>query len=108
MIIYQIKLPATQDAAAFAKFMRDEYFAAVHKGATRVGKVTSLTLLAGGTDTGASTSEFLWLVGWGGLSSGDVRIDDDAVQKKFKSFKPRVKRMGAYREIASWDENKAE
>ena len=104
MIIYQIKLPAKQDAEAFATFMRDEYFAAVHRGATRVGKVMSLRLLQGSTDTGASTHEFFWLVGWSGLSSGDARIDDEAVQKKFKAFSPRVKRLGAFREIATWQE----
>lgn len=104
MIIYQIKLPAKQDAAAFASFMRDEYFPAVHKGATRVGKVMSLQLLQGGTDTGATTHEFLWLVGWSGLSSGDARIDDEAIQKKFKTFAPRVKRLGSYKEIAAWEE----
>ena len=45
MIIYQIRLPKKQDAEAFVKFMREEYFPAVHKGATRVGKVTDLVLL---------------------------------------------------------------
>jgi hypothetical protein len=104
MIIYQIKLPAKQDAEAFSTFMRDEYFPAVHKGATRVGKVMSLQLLQGGTDTGAATHEFLWLVGWSGLSSAEARIDDDAVQKKFKTFAPRVKRLGFYKEIAGWEE----
>jgi hypothetical protein len=108
MIVYQIKLPAAQDEGAFIKFMQEEYFPAVHKGATRVGQVTSLELLQGGTDTGASTREFLWLVGWSGLSSGDVRIDDESAQKKFKSFKARLKRLGSYREIAAWDEGDAQ
>jgi len=45
VIIYQIRLPKRQDAEAFVKFMREEYFPAVHKGATRVGKVTDLVLL---------------------------------------------------------------
>ena len=104
MIIYQIKLPATQDATAFADFMRNDYFPSVHKGATRVGKVLSLSLLQGETDTGSNSHEFLWMVGWSGLSSGEARIDDDAIQKKFKSFKPRVKRLGSYNEIANWAE----
>jgi hypothetical protein len=55
MIIYQIRLPRKQDAEAFVKFMREEYFPAVHKGATRVGKVTDLVLLQaepGGRTTG--------------------------------------------------------
>jgi hypothetical protein len=45
MIIYQIRLPKKQDAEAFVKFMHEEYFPAVHKGATRVGKVTDLVLV---------------------------------------------------------------
>ena len=45
MIIYQIRLPKKQDAEASVKFMHEEYFPAVHKGATRVGKVTDLVLL---------------------------------------------------------------
>jgi hypothetical protein len=31
MIIYQIRLPKKKDAEAFVKFMRKEYFPAVHK-----------------------------------------------------------------------------
>lgn len=106
MIAYQIKLPETQDLEAFAVFMKDEYLAAVHRGPTRVGQVTSLLLLQKQADTGAKMHEFLWLVGWGGLSSGDFRIDDEAVEKKFKAFKARMKRLGSYREIASWAEKK--
>jgi hypothetical protein len=45
VITYQIRLPKRQDAEAFVKFMREEYFPAVHKGLTRVGKVTDLVLL---------------------------------------------------------------
>ena len=106
MIIYKIKLPAKQDAEAFATFMRDEYFPAVHKGSTRTGKVMSLQLLQGETDTGAATHEFFWMVGFSGLSSGDARIDDGEIQKKFKAFAPKVKRLGAYTEIAAWDEKR--
>jgi hypothetical protein len=45
MITYQIRLPKKQDAEALVKFMHEEYFPAVHKGPTRVGKVTHLVLL---------------------------------------------------------------
>ena len=31
MIIYQIRLPKKQDAEAFVKFMREEYFPAVQR-----------------------------------------------------------------------------
>lgn len=45
MIIYQVKLPNTQDAEVFVKFMNDEYFSSVQKGPTRVGQVSDLALL---------------------------------------------------------------
>ena len=107
MIIYRIKLSAKQDAEAFATFMRDEYFPAVHKGATRVGKVTSLQLMQGGRDDASTDHEFYMLVGWGGLSTGEARIDDEAVAKKFKAFAPRLKRLGLFREIATWEESES-
>ena len=64
MIIYQIKLPKKQDSDAFVRFMRQEYFPAIHKvGATRVGQVINLVLLQReneieGDDVG---NEFAWL-----------------------------------------------
>ena len=68
MITYQIRLPKRQDAEAFVKFMREEDPSAVHKGPTRVGKVTDLVLLqaeAVGRTTGC---EFFWHIGWSGLA----------------------------------------
>jgi hypothetical protein len=100
MIIYQIRLPKKKDAEAFAGFMRDEYLPAVHKGATRVGQVTDLVLLQGQEAT--TTHEFLWHVGWSGLSSGDARIDDNDVQRKFNAFGARIKRLGVFGEVAAW------
>lgn len=97
MIIFQIKLPPEQDAEAFAAFMQDAYFPAVHKGPTRVGQVTSLALLAGETP-----GQFFWHVGWGGLSSGRPVVDDDEVLRRFKSFHPRLRRIGVFREVATW------
>jgi len=99
MIIYQIDLPKAEDAEAFADFMRDEYLPAVHTGATRVGQVTSLSLLQGRTDTNESAPEFILHAGWSGLSSGDIRMGDEAIQKKFTGFGASMKRLGFFREV---------
>ena len=104
MIIYQINLPKKQDTEAFVKFMREEYFAAVRKGPTRVGQVTYLRLLERqneieGDDVG---HEFIWHVGWSGQPTGTVLVDDEEVVRKFQSFKPRVKRTGSYTEVAGF------
>lgn len=103
MIIYQIKLPKKQDPEAFAAFMRDEYFPAIHKGPTRVGQVLSLALL----QSDKSAHEFFWHVGWGGLSQGGPRVNSKKIASKFESFGASVKEFGFYREIAAWDENDA-
>lgn len=104
MIIYQIKLPKKQDVEKFAKFMRDEYFPAVHKGATRIGQVTDLTLLERENETEGDDveHEFFWHVGWSGLRSGNARVDDKEIARKFDSFKAEVKRIGSHREVAAW------
>ena len=104
MIIYQIRLPKKQDAEAFVKFMRDDYFPAVLKaGPTRTGQATDLTLLQRenqieGEDT---DHEFPWLVGWSGQPTGSVHADDEKVVGKFQSFGASVKRIGSYREVSA-------
>lgn len=103
VLIYQIKLPKQQDAAAFLSFMREEYFPAVHRGPTRVGRVTDLVLL----QSEAAEHEFFWHVGWSGLSSGGPRFDAEEVERKFAAFGARVKRSGSYREVAAWHEDGA-
>jgi len=65
--------------------------------------VTDLVLLQG--DAVDAAHVFFWHVGWSGLSSGDVRVDDEEVLSKFKSFGARVKRIGFYREVAAWHAN---
>lgn len=102
MIIYQIRLPKKEDAQAFVKFIHEEYFPAVHKGPTRVGQVTGLVLLQGEFKGGTTGCEFFWHVGWSGLAMGDVRLDDETVASKLESFKPRIKRLGFYSEVAAW------
>ena len=104
MIIYQIRLPKKQDAEAFVKFVQEEYFPAVHKEATRVGKVTDLVLLQGEPEGRTTGCEFFWHVGWSGLATGDVRLDDETVAGKLESFKARIKRLGFYSEVAAWHE----
>jgi hypothetical protein len=101
-IIHQITLPEEQDAEAFVEFMQNEYFPAVHKGSTRVGQVSGLALLRGVTDTHARTHTFLMFVSFGGLATGDARIDDPEVQRKFDAFGARNERLGAYEEVAVW------
>jgi hypothetical protein len=108
MIIYQIKLPAKQDAATFAAFMKDEYFPAVHKGPTRVGQVVDLALLQGRAETNAPNHEFFLQAGYNGLATGDIRIDDEAVAAKFKGFGAKLKRLGFFKEIAAWNEDEPE
>jgi len=105
VIIYQIRLPKRQDAEAFVKFMREEYFTAVHKGATRVGKVTDLVLLQAEAKGRTKGCDFFWHVGWSGLATGDVRLDDETVAAKLESFKARIKHLGFYSEVAVWTKN---
>jgi hypothetical protein len=104
MIIYQINLPKNQDTKAFVKFMREEYFPAVHKGQTRVGQVTDLVLLERqnafeGDDLG---NEFYWHVGWSGFPDGNAHVDDEKIAHKLATFKAEIKRIGAYEEVAVW------
>ena len=103
MIIYQIRLPKKQDTEAFVKFMREEYFPAVHKGPTRIGKVTDLSLLARQNEIEGDdvVHEFFWHVGWSGQPTGKVLVDDEELIRKFQSFKARVKRIGFYMEVAA-------
>jgi hypothetical protein len=103
MIVYHIQLPKKQDAEAFVKFMSEEYFPAVHKGATRVGQVTDLRLLQRenaieGEDV---DHEFFWHVGWSGQPTGNAHVDDAEVARKFEAFHAEVKRIGPFREVAS-------
>lgn len=109
MIIYQIRLPKAQDVEAFVRFMREEYFPAVHKGPTRVGEVENLRLLERsnlleGDDV---TNEFFLHVGWSGLRTGEVRLDDETVVRKLEAFMAAVKHIGYYEEVATWDEREA-
>ena len=101
-IIHQITLSEQQDADAFVEFMRDEYFPAVHKGPTRVGQVTGLALLRGVSPTHERTHTFFMEVGFNGLATGGVRVDDEEVQRKFAAFGARVEHLGAYDEVAVW------
>lgn len=105
MIIYQISLPNKTKAGAFAKFMKEEYFPAIHKGPTRVGEVTSL-LLQQSKDSDAEHA-FLWQVGWSGLPDREVRVDDEKVQHKFESYHAKLKRIGTFNDVAKWPEEKA-
>jgi hypothetical protein len=108
MIIYKISLPKAKDAKAFVKFMRDQYFPAVHKGATRIGQVTDLTLLERENEFEGNdhAREFYWLVGWSGLSGGNARVDDEKVLHKFEAFKADIKRIGYFNEMTNWHEEK--
>ncbi len=98
MIIYEIKLPKKENPDKFAKFMRDEYFPAIHKGATRVGQVTSLLLLQGLAETNDSEMphHFFWQVGWSGVGGGNAHTDDRDIQHKLESFNINIKRIGMF------------
>ena len=103
MIIYEIKLPKKQDPGVFANFMQKEYFPAVFRGPTRVGQVTDLLLLQGMAETGDSKMphHFYWQVGWNGLGGGKVSCDNIEIQQKFEAFKPTIKRIGMFEQVAS-------
>lgn len=103
-IIHRITLSDEQDADAFETFMRDEYLPAVHKGPTRVGQVTSVTLLRGVADTHQRMPTFLMNVGYDGMATGRVNVDDQAVRDKFESFGAQIERVGAFTQVAVWDE----
>ena len=103
MLTYEIRLPKDKDADAFAAFMRDEYFPAVHKGPTRIGQVTDLVLLRG--EATNTAHKFLWLVGWSGLTGqaqSGPRVDDEAVLGKLKSFGASMRRPTVWDEVAAW------
>jgi hypothetical protein len=104
MIIYQITIPKKQNTKAFVKFMREEYFPAVHKEQTRIGQVTGLVLLERqnafeGDDV---ESEFYWHVGWSGLPDGNAHVDDENIAHKLAAFKAEIKRIGSYEEVVVW------
>jgi hypothetical protein len=101
MLIYHFQLPAHQDAKAFVKFMKAEYFPAIFKGAARVGPVTEMTLFQG--DTTSITHDFFWHLG--GLVSGHPRVEDDAVQRKFESFNVKLELAGDYEPVVTWRED---
>jgi hypothetical protein len=45
---------------------------------------------------------FAWHVGWSGQPTGEVHVDDREIVRKFNAFKPDLKRIGSYREVAAW------
>jgi hypothetical protein len=107
VIVYQIKLPKKQDAEAFVKFMREEYFPAVYKGPTRVGQVEDLVLLQEEPESRTTDCEFFLHVGWNGFPNGHISVDDDAITRKFDAFEASLERLGSYEEVAVWHQSKA-
>jgi hypothetical protein len=102
IIIYQVTIPQRMVAESFVEFMRDEYFPAVHKGPTRIGRVTRLSLLQ---TSEAPCNTFFMHVNFDGMASGAPRADEEQVQKKFEAeYGVHVQRLGAYCEVASWSE----
>jgi hypothetical protein len=102
-IIYQITIPERMIGETFIEFMRDEYFPALHKGPTRVGKVTHLSLLR--VSEGQLSNTFFMHVDYDGLASGAPVVDNEEVQRKFDSlYGAHVKRLGAHTEVAAWSE----
>ena len=109
MIIYKISLPANQNSETFLTFMREEYFPAVHKGATRVGQVTDMTLMQQANEHGGNSAgnEFLWLVGWSGLPTDTVSMDNVEVGRKFEAFQASLTLLGFYNRAATWPQKSA-
>jgi hypothetical protein len=104
MVVFQIGLPKSQNPEAFAVFMRETYFPAVHKGPTRLGQVLSLALGRGRNEHKGDdlARRFLLRVGWSGLPLKDLPRVNEAVKTKFKAFRPAVKRLGEFSEVARW------
>jgi hypothetical protein len=103
MINYRIRLPREQDAKVFAAFMRDEYLPAIHKGSTRVGQVTSLTLESREDTPDGAEHEFFLRVGWSGLPSGRFHLDDDGeIERRFTAFGAVLLYLGTYANIVTW------
>ena len=105
MVVFEIKLPKSKNPETFAAFMRDEYLPAVHRGATRRGVVTSISLsqrrnLHAGDDFVRS---FLMRVGWEGIDlDGLPRVDSDDVKAKLDGFNLDVKCLGEFDRVAEW------
>jgi len=108
MIIYQISLPKKEDAEPFVTFMRDEYFPAIHKEATRAGQVTSLELLQQEFAQESENCEFFWHIGWNGIPNGVVSVDSPEASRKLESFNASIKRLGSFVETAVWQGNGSE
>ncbi len=96
LCIVQIKLPETQDPEAFATFMNEEYFPAIGKDATRIGKVSGLRLFQG--DTTDTVRQFYWHV----CVSKKPAVDDQTIERKFEAFGAEVHDLGEFVEAAEW------
>jgi hypothetical protein len=103
VIIYRIRLPRERDAKSFATFMRDEYFPAIHKGSTRIGQVTSLTLESRDDTQDGSEHEFFLRIGWSGLPTVHLSFDDDGgIERRFTAFGAVLLYLGTYEKIVTW------
>jgi hypothetical protein len=105
MMIFDIRLANSKDPKAFVAFMKDSYFPAVHMGPTRRGQITWLSLGQGDNVHAGDKNEghFLLSVGWEGTGHDDLpRLDDDGVKAKFEAFKPEVKWLGVFDDVANW------
>lgn len=103
-ILFQATLPEDQDGDAFEAFLRDRYLPAVHRGPTRVGQVTGLTLWRGVAGTHAPTSTFILVMRYAGMVDGRLRVDDDSVASELDAFGAPLERLGAFTESSSWSE----
>jgi hypothetical protein len=100
--LYMIKLNKGVERKNFIKFMVEEVFADIPKGATRAGRVTSLELwrgtntsLEGFPDTG-NQDEFLWIV------EGFVSGVGERTLEKIAQYGAKVKDLGNFGEAGVW------
>jgi hypothetical protein len=101
-IVYRVDLGEGKDGDAFEEFMADRYFPAVRKGPTRVGQVTGLTLWRGRAETHVETDTFMVIMDFSGLATGQLRVDDDDVQRDFEAFGAPLQRVGVFSQRAVW------
>lgn len=105
LLIYSLTVPLTADVPKFIEFIEKEYFSAVHWGPTRVGQILGLKLLSNreAPDEAADVHSFFLLVDWSGLAMGQIRLDGDAVTETLEKFGGLLTRLGAFDEVANFN-----
>lgn len=76
LVLYKLSCPTDFKEEDFTTFMKDEVFPAVHRGPTRVGHVTELSLLQD-----HQSKAFVWAIEYSGFSEGADHAAAAGLQK---------------------------